>query len=175
MDYFKDCKNADDVKRLYRELAKKLHPDHGGKKEDMAELNKQYNSWKPSEFRQNMGDKVRENIREQVKEWGKEFENKSYGGYGGYKYNTNANMRQEYYNQRDDPRLGDYERMKTAYQEVCNNLNNANIEIRQLSNEIIILKKKAQTQKRQLDKLKNMPKNAKKPTKRSSKRSVISL
>lgn len=89
MNYFKDCQNSDDVKRLYRELANKFHPDKGGDASEMAEINKQYHAWKePAKFSQ------------------------SYGGYGGYRYNTQSTMWNDYKQQSNDPRLADYERMK---------------------------------------------------------------
>lgn len=40
--YFKDCKTVDDVKTLYKKLAKELHPDKGGSTEDMQALNNEY-------------------------------------------------------------------------------------------------------------------------------------
>ncbi len=179
MQYFKDCKTEEEVKKKYREWAKKLHPDHGGQANEMIELQRQYDFMikfgpekekKSYEFKKNMGDSVRENLKEQAESWGKTFESKSYGGYGGYKYNTNANMRQEYYNQRDDPRLAEYERMKVeniALKSAVNVLKNLNIE---LDKENESLKKKVQTQKRQLEKLKNPLKKKKKESK-----TVISL
>jgi curved DNA-binding protein CbpA len=41
-NYFKDCKNLQEVKKLYRDLALKLHPDKGGNTQDMQELNAAY-------------------------------------------------------------------------------------------------------------------------------------
>jgi len=40
--YFKDCKNQDQVKQVYRALAKQFHPDHGGSTSLMQLLNAQY-------------------------------------------------------------------------------------------------------------------------------------
>lgn len=40
--YFYDCKTLEEGKAKFRELAKKLHPDMGGSKEAMIELNKQW-------------------------------------------------------------------------------------------------------------------------------------
>lgn len=40
--YFYDCKTLEEGKIKFRELAKKLHPDMGGSKEAMIELNKQW-------------------------------------------------------------------------------------------------------------------------------------
>lgn len=42
MQYFNNCKTIDEVKQLYRELAKQLHPDRGGNTEAMQVLNSEY-------------------------------------------------------------------------------------------------------------------------------------
>ncbi|HTB32667.1 MAG TPA: J domain-containing protein [Bacteroidia bacterium] len=42
MNYFKDCKTIDEVKSLYRTLAKENHPDKGGKTETMQRINSEY-------------------------------------------------------------------------------------------------------------------------------------
>ncbi len=42
MNYFENCECQETAKKLYHSLAKKLHPDVGGSKEEMAELTKQY-------------------------------------------------------------------------------------------------------------------------------------
>lgn len=48
--YFKDCTTIEDVKRVFKELAKKLHPDNGGDAEEfkamMAEYTKAFNCYK---------------------------------------------------------------------------------------------------------------------------------
>ena len=36
---FKNCTTENDVKEVYRKLARKMHPDHGGSKDEMAALN----------------------------------------------------------------------------------------------------------------------------------------
>jgi len=41
-DFFPDVSTPDDLKRCYREQAKKMHPDHGGSEAAMAELNAHY-------------------------------------------------------------------------------------------------------------------------------------
>lgn len=41
-NYFTTVKTIDELKQQYRTLARKLHPDNGGSKEAMQELNKQY-------------------------------------------------------------------------------------------------------------------------------------
>ena len=42
MRFFKDCKTKEEVKKLYRELAKQYHPDKGGDLVIMQEINKEY-------------------------------------------------------------------------------------------------------------------------------------
>lgn len=42
-NYFKDCKTAEDVKQLFKELAKKLHPDCGGDAEAFKAMMQDYN------------------------------------------------------------------------------------------------------------------------------------
>jgi len=43
--YFKDCKNIEEVKTLYKQLALKYHPDReGGSTEIMQEINAEYRS-----------------------------------------------------------------------------------------------------------------------------------
>ncbi len=169
MQYFKDCKSMDDVKRLYRELAKKLHPDHGGKKEDMIELTRQY-----TEFIQ-QGEKNKyyggfsswtNQQKEEMFQKGQQEYHQQCGGYGGYRYNTNADMRQQFYKQRDDPRLADYERMKTENSLLRSTLHQTEVKLWNIEKENERLKKKVQTQKRQLDKLKK-PSKAKKSGKNS--------
>lgn len=42
MTYFKNCKTVEDVKRTYRDLAKKLHPDCGGDAEEFKRMSAEY-------------------------------------------------------------------------------------------------------------------------------------
>jgi len=42
MRYFKDIKTVEQLKKTYRRLARKFHPDMGGTTEDMQEINKEY-------------------------------------------------------------------------------------------------------------------------------------
>ncbi|SHL11216.1 hypothetical protein SAMN05444266_10281 [Chitinophaga jiangningensis] len=42
MKYFNNCKNVEEVKTLYRELAKVHHPDRGGDTATMQEINGEY-------------------------------------------------------------------------------------------------------------------------------------
>jgi curved DNA-binding protein CbpA len=46
-DYFIGCKTEEEAKKLYRTLSKKFHPDAGGDAKKMAELNEQYEKFKP--------------------------------------------------------------------------------------------------------------------------------
>ena len=41
-DFFASCETPDDVRKTYRALAMKMHPDHGGDTAGMQELNRQY-------------------------------------------------------------------------------------------------------------------------------------
>lgn len=43
-NYFKDCNNLDQVKAKYKELAMLHHPDRGGNKETMQQINLEYES-----------------------------------------------------------------------------------------------------------------------------------
>ena len=40
--YFKDCHTCEDVKQLYKKLAKKLHPDCGGNAEEFKKMSAEY-------------------------------------------------------------------------------------------------------------------------------------
>lgn len=44
-NYFKDCRTAEEGKKLYRDLAKKFHSDNGGNENDMKEINRQFTEW----------------------------------------------------------------------------------------------------------------------------------
>ena len=46
-NYFKNCEQLNDAKNLYYSLAKKLHPDVGGTKEDFQDLQNQFENFKP--------------------------------------------------------------------------------------------------------------------------------
>ena len=43
-DFFKDCTSLDEVKKLYKELALKHHPDRGGETATMQQINAEYES-----------------------------------------------------------------------------------------------------------------------------------
>lgn len=42
MKYFENCKNIEDIKEMYRKLAKKLHPDCGGDAEEFKKMMNEY-------------------------------------------------------------------------------------------------------------------------------------
>jgi len=42
MKWFVNCNSLDELKAAYRRLAKQMHPDYGGSKEAMADLNNEY-------------------------------------------------------------------------------------------------------------------------------------
>lgn len=42
MTYFRNCKNIEDVKEMYRKLAKQLHPDCGGDPEEFKKMSAEY-------------------------------------------------------------------------------------------------------------------------------------
>jgi curved DNA-binding protein CbpA len=48
--YFNDCKNLDEVKRRYKELALKHHPDRGGDTRIMQDINNAYDAIKKNPF-----------------------------------------------------------------------------------------------------------------------------
>ncbi len=170
MNYFKECKNSDDVKRLYREWAKKLHPDAGGRAEDMIELQRQYETWKePSPFGQSFRDHVNESDREATNEF-----YRKYGGYGGYKYANQGSMWNEYKQQSNDPRLADYERMKSDY----NYMKNVYAGYENLERLYLNLQSENDALKKKLERLKKkLTPSLKQPSKKKKKdlESVISL
>ena len=43
-DFFKDCTSLDEVKKRYKELALKHHPDRGGETATMQQINSEYES-----------------------------------------------------------------------------------------------------------------------------------
>lgn len=115
MNYFKDCKTQDDVKRLYRELAKKIHPDHGGSDKEMIELTRQYDEmikYGPTINRFERTSTFTETEKDEYFRKGQEQYHRQYSGYGGYRYANVGSMWNEYKQQSNDPRLADYERIK---------------------------------------------------------------
>ncbi len=47
MDFFSQYKTKEEVKAVYRRLAKAFHPDKGGEAELMMDLQRQFDSWQP--------------------------------------------------------------------------------------------------------------------------------
>lgn len=165
MNYFKDCQTQDNVKRLYRELAKKLHPDHGGSDELMRELTRQYELWKPgNKFSQSSTmdyDEFEAKFKKAAETWGNEFESKAqYTGFGGYRYATVNDMKKEYFKQTNDPRLADYERMKSERDFLNLRLRDKTALCNDIQEENIKLKKKITRLEKNL---KQQPKAKKKP------------
>ena len=50
INYFSDCSTIEQIKKRYRELAQKFHPDHGGTNEEMTIINLQYEQQKGRTF-----------------------------------------------------------------------------------------------------------------------------
>lgn len=44
LKFFNDCKTLDELKAMYRKLANKFHPDHGGDAETMKAINAEHDS-----------------------------------------------------------------------------------------------------------------------------------
>jgi predicted nuclease with TOPRIM domain len=158
MQYFRFCKTLDDVKRLYREWANKLHPDHGGNKDDMIDLNKQYE--KVCEELKNPFTRSYTMSDEEKDEYFKKGQQAYHARYGGYQYRTNNDMRSEFARQSHDPRIADYERMKEENRRLRQDylpLQNENIrlnhELTRANNEINSLKKKLEKLKKSMTKV----------------------
>lgn len=49
-NYFQDCQTIEQIKKRYRELAQKHHPDHGGSPKTMKEINLQYEAFRNKKF-----------------------------------------------------------------------------------------------------------------------------
>ena len=63
MNYFKDCTNIEEVKQLYRQLAKENHPDKGGNTATMQQINTEYTfACAKIAKDQNLSDEETENI-----------------------------------------------------------------------------------------------------------------
>ena len=154
-NYFKDCKNQDDVKRLYRELAKKLHPDHGGSHKEMIELTKQYDEmiiYGPTDNKFNRFERTStfsESEKDEHFRKGQEQYHKQYGGYGGYRYANQGSMFNEFKQQSNDPRIADYERMRKEHTHMAREYGKMfiqqfafELEIQKLKKKITLLEKK---------------------------------
>ena len=50
INYFSDCHSTEQIKKRYRELAQKFHPDHGGTNKQMTIINLQYEQQKGRKF-----------------------------------------------------------------------------------------------------------------------------
>ena len=44
MKWFKDVTTIEELRKLYRELSRKHHPDNGGNVSDMQEINAEYDA-----------------------------------------------------------------------------------------------------------------------------------
>jgi curved DNA-binding protein CbpA len=73
MKYFINFVTIDDVKQLYRKLAKKFHPDLGGSKEAMQEINAEYKfamqkaiKGEPDQHRRDQAEQGFEPLREAI-------------------------------------------------------------------------------------------------------------
>ena len=156
MNYFADCKTQDEVKKKYRELANKVHPDHGGNEKDMVELNKQYADWKPPQEQ-------------------KTYSSFTFFGAGhqqsGYQYNNQSDINRKYKEQQNNPLLRENLELKsllTARENDCFYLRTELYEIRR-ENES--LKKKLERWKKKLKTFENIAKSSSAPIKRSQKKS----
>jgi hypothetical protein len=69
--YFKECKSLEDVKKVFRSLAKKHHPDLGGNAEVFKEINNEYEQ--AFEYFKNEYNNKAENEKKQNTERPEEF------------------------------------------------------------------------------------------------------
>lgn len=69
--YFKECKNLEDVKKTFRMLAKKFHPDLGGNAETFKKINNEYEE--AFEYFKNEYNSKAENEKKQNTETPEEF------------------------------------------------------------------------------------------------------
>lgn len=62
MMYFKDCNTIEEVKSMFKQLAKKLHPDCGGDSDSFVEMKRQYDvalvSVERKQTKQNMYNRI---------------------------------------------------------------------------------------------------------------------
>lgn len=65
MKYFKNFENLEELKKQYKELAKKLHPDHGGDIHEFQEMLNEYHKLLNGEFeKSDIKEETREILRE---------------------------------------------------------------------------------------------------------------
>lgn len=65
MNYFIDINNIDDLKKKYKELVKKYHPDRGGSEDVLKEINNQY---------ENLSNKLNKEAGTENKQESKDFQ-----------------------------------------------------------------------------------------------------
>ncbi len=142
MKYFANCKTKEEAKTLFRELAKKYHPDCGGTNEQMIELHKQYdlfdkNEWdyveNPQAFNKRQTHK---NFDESSYQWYNDrfnnaFEEAKKEYYGGFSYKPQTNAfedaQKEIYRLRKE--LGEAEQKIYEKQDEINRVRTRNISI----------------------------------------------
>jgi curved DNA-binding protein CbpA len=124
MQYFKDCKNLEDIRKTYRKLAKKLHPDAGGATNEMAELNRQYETEQDNLVKKNSNkfSKWSAEDKEDMFQKGQQEFYRQYGGYGGFGDFSYKDPNAEYYKQRNNPQYAEYMKMKSNFDGICNAL-----------------------------------------------------
>lgn len=78
MRYFTNCKTQSDLKKRYRELCKKLHPDNGGNAAEFVEMQKEFeeaangNAWRT--FENASGETYTKDVNESPAEFMKTIE-----------------------------------------------------------------------------------------------------
>jgi len=88
-NYFFDCKNDQEIKKKYKELAKKLHPDKGGNEADFKRMKNEYEAALKETsdpyyggFERSEAGKAWEERQRQTKEYMRQNYNKSSSFYG---------------------------------------------------------------------------------------------
>jgi hypothetical protein len=159
-NYFNGCTNPDDVKRLYREMAKIFHPDAGGNAHDMAELTRQYEQALKGNQSYSYGTSEELNaFNEKFRAAFEKEQDKYYGGFGGYRYSNQGNMWSKFKEQQNDPRLAEYERMKVENIDLNSRLAKFSDRYYELKMENEALKKKLERLKKKLSQRKKKSKS----------------